>query len=177
MTVPVVKLAAEGVVDIAVCRRLLRAVGMEPGDEYGLRGKDHLDRRLAGYNAAAAFGPWIVARDLDSDAQCAAELAGRLLPNPAQYMRLRIVVRSVEAWLLSDPERFSIEFSVPKLVFQGDQKSWISRKPRCSRSCQMRGRERFVQRWCLFGRASPKELAPSTTCVWGPSLRRVGGQM
>lgn len=113
MIVPVAKLAAEGVVDIAVCRRLAREAGIQPGDEHGLRGKAHLDERLDGYNAAAAFEPWIVARDLDADAACAAELVATLLPQPALYMRFRVVVRTVECWLLSDREAFSVEFSVP----------------------------------------------------------------
>jgi hypothetical protein len=113
MIVPVVKLAAEGTVDIAVCRRLAREAGMDGGDEFGLRGKDHLDERLVGYNAAAGFEPWIVMRDLDLDSPCAGGLVARLLPNPAPYMRFRVAVRSVEAWLLSDRERFSDQFSVP----------------------------------------------------------------
>jgi hypothetical protein len=66
-----------------------------------------------------------VARDLDQDAPCAAELITTLLPRPAPYMRFRIAVRCIEVWLMSDRERFSTEFavaqsSIPKIPEQLD---------------------------------------------------------
>jgi hypothetical protein len=107
-----VKLAAEGLIDVAVLRRLAREVGMAPSDEYGLQGKDHLDRRLAGYNNAAKREPWVILRDLDRDARCPGELAKSLLLNPSGQMRFRIVVRSIEAWLLADRTKFASTFRV-----------------------------------------------------------------
>ena len=98
----VVKLAAEGIVDFAVLRRLSREAGLLPGEEYGGRGKSHFDQRIPGYNLAAKIEPWLTARDLDKDAECAGKLAREILPKPAKLMCFRIVVRSVEAWLMAD---------------------------------------------------------------------------
>jgi hypothetical protein len=94
--------AVEGISDEAVVRRLLEHVGLEAGPIHISDGKRQLDRRLRGYNHAARFTPWIILRDLDSDADCAPTLAGRLVPEPAAGLLLRIPVRTVEAWLLAD---------------------------------------------------------------------------
>ncbi len=118
---PYVKLAAEGVVDVAVCRRLVRETGMIADEEFGLRGKDHLDKRLRGYNMAAKLSPWIIARDLDHDAECPGLLSATLLPRPAAYMRFRIVVRSIEAWVVADRVAFAEEFSIDP--------QWVPRSP------------------------------------------------
>jgi hypothetical protein len=100
--VPSVSLAVEGPTDAAVIARLLARCGLEVAAVYGQEGKARIDSSLSGYNQAAAFGPWVVVRDLDNDAACAADLAADLLPQPAQWMRFRIAVRSVESWLLAD---------------------------------------------------------------------------
>lgn len=112
MTTMTVTLAAEGIIDFAILRRLTRDAGLIPGDEYGGKGKDHFDSRIKGYNNAAAHLPWIAARDMDQDAECPNELVRRLLPAPAKLMRFRIVVRSAEAWLLADRKHFSDKFRV-----------------------------------------------------------------
>jgi hypothetical protein len=102
-----VTVAAEGIVDTAVAQKVLSSVGLVPGTVHGQRGKDLLDKSLRGYNAGARFAPWFVLRDLDHDADCAPELVPRLLPAPSANMRLRLAVRSVEAWLLADSKRIS----------------------------------------------------------------------
>lgn len=112
MTTMTVTLAAEGIIDFAILRRLTRDAGLIPGDEHGGKGKDHFDRRISGYNKAAAFEPWLAARDMDQDAKCPNELAQRLLPEPEKLMRFRIIVRSAEAWLLADRKHFSDKFRV-----------------------------------------------------------------
>jgi hypothetical protein len=96
---------AEGPTDRAVARKLIEAVGGEPGADYSRRrgatpGKAYLDANLLRYNAAARIGPWLVLRD--ADRECAKELVSRLLPRPAPHMRFRIVVPAIEAWLLAD---------------------------------------------------------------------------
>lgn len=101
---------AEGPTDRAMARRLIRAAGGMPGADFAQRrraapGKDRLDHRLAAFNAAARFAPWLILRD--GDGECAAELKARLLPRPAPLMLLRIVVPSLEAWLLADREAFA----------------------------------------------------------------------
>jgi hypothetical protein len=111
---PPVTLAAEGLIDMAVLRRLVSDAGLNAGREYGLRGKGQLDERLQGYNAAAQFGPWFVARDLDHDQSCAPALRRELLASPAKLMCFRIVVRTVEAWLLADGDAFADHFKLSK---------------------------------------------------------------
>ncbi len=112
MTSAIVTLAAEGIIDFAILRRLTRDAGLRPGNEYGGRGKSKFDASLAGYNKAAAYGPWLAARDMDHDAVCPIDLVSRLLPNPARTMRFRIVVRSAEAWLLADRKHFGDKFRI-----------------------------------------------------------------
>jgi len=103
----VITAAAEGIVDEAVVQRLIEHIGAKIGPVYGRRGKDHLRKNLGGYNQAARFAPWLVLMDLNSDAECAPALRAAMLSAEAPMMRLRIVVREVEAWLLADRERFA----------------------------------------------------------------------
>lgn len=64
--------------------------------------------RIAGFNNAARYNPWIVLLDLDHDAECAPLLLrSRWLPEAAPFMCLRIAVRQVEAWLLADRENIA----------------------------------------------------------------------
>lgn len=112
MTSSVVTLAAEGIIDFAILRRLARDAGLTPGNEYGGKGKNNFDTSLAGYNKAATHGPWLAARDMDHDAACPIDLVSRLLPNPTKFMRFRIVVRSAEAWLLADKKHFGDKFRI-----------------------------------------------------------------
>ena len=102
-----ITLAVEGRADEAVGKRLLADAGIQTTAVYGLNGKHYLDKRLAKYNNAARFSTWMVLRDLNSDESCAPVLRARLLPSPAPRMRLHIVVRAVEAWLLADHKAFS----------------------------------------------------------------------
>lgn len=112
MTSTVVTLAAEGIIDFAILRRLTLDAGLSPGIEYGGKGKSKFDASLKGYNKAAAFAPWLAARDMDQDAKCPNELVRRLLPVSADFMRFRIVVRSAEAWLLADKKHFGDKFRI-----------------------------------------------------------------
>ncbi len=108
-----VTIATEGFVDAAIARRLLRECGLEAGPEYGRKGKGHIDANIARYNqASASTGPWLVLRDLDNDAPCGGVLARRLLKSPAPKMRLRIVVRAIESWLLADFESLAKTFDL-----------------------------------------------------------------
>ena len=105
--------AVEGDVDEAVLRRVSQYLGLNLGEVYGRNGKDALLKALNGYNNAAAFSPWCVFVDKDEDPRCPAEALQQWLPNPAQMMRLRIVVREIEAWLFGDPERLSSFLGIP----------------------------------------------------------------
>ncbi len=107
-----VTVAVEGPSDGAVLGAVLRTAGFQIQHTYVKGGKSQLDRSLRAYNNAARFGPWLVLRDLDHDADCAPDLTIRLLPTPAPHMCFRIAVRSVEAWLLADVDAFAQFFGV-----------------------------------------------------------------
>ena len=113
--------AVEGLVDEAVFRRLVKAVGAIPGQVYGKRGKAHLLQALTGYNKAARFSPWLVIVDLDDDEDCAPPLREKHLAKPESRMCFRVAVREIEAWLLADPERLSRLLEV--------EKSWLPANP------------------------------------------------
>lgn len=95
----------EGRTDAEAARKMILAAGGTPGRDFTqrtqARGKDALDRRLAGYNAAARFTPVLLLRDLD-EAPCPGELVLRCVPVREEGLLLRIAVRELEAWLLAD---------------------------------------------------------------------------
>lgn len=99
-----ITVAVEGPTDEAVVRRVLQDLRIPCGPVHICGGKGKIDKRVSAYNHAAQHNPWLVLRDLDNDAPCAPGLIGALLPTPAPRMRLRIVVRSIESWLLADVE-------------------------------------------------------------------------
>ncbi len=111
-----VALAGEGMVDLAILRRLCADAGLTPGRVFWgetMTGKQGMSERLRGWAASAAQGwPCIVLRDLDRDAPCAGVLCARLLPNPPPMMVLRIAVRAAEAWLLADREGLAAMLAV-----------------------------------------------------------------
>ena len=79
------------------------------------RGKHQIDQGLPGWNASSIRRPWLVLRDLDHDDfdTCIPGLRTQLLGSPWQEgMCFRLVVRSVEAWILADHEGFSKYFGV-----------------------------------------------------------------
>jgi hypothetical protein len=109
-----ITLAFEGLTDGFVLKRIFDEIGLTAGTEYITYGKHSIDQKIARYNKAAKFSPWLVLRDLDEDAPCASSLISQLLPNPASKMRFQVAVRSLEAWLLADREAFSDFVSVPE---------------------------------------------------------------
>jgi hypothetical protein len=114
--------ATEGVTDAAVARRLISEVGTAPEVVQGLQGKDNLLARLPGFNQAAKLSPWLVLVDLDQD-ECAPALLRRWLSEPARLMCFRVVVRSVEAWLLADREGMAgfLEVAVSRIPRTPDE--------------------------------------------------------
>ena len=114
--------AVEGAVDEAVLRRVAAAAGRELHHVYVTNGRSNLERRVAGFNAAANHAPWIVLIDLDQTA-CAPELIRNLADPVAPQMRLRVAVTEIEAWLLSDPERLARFLAVARARIPADPDS------------------------------------------------------
>lgn len=104
---PIVSGAVEGDLDEAVLHRVVREAGLSLANVYGRSGKASLLRAVRDYNAAARHAPWVVLVDLDRDCECAPPCAARWLPDPALHMCFRVVVRSIEAWLLADGDRIA----------------------------------------------------------------------
>jgi hypothetical protein len=71
-----------------------------------------LRARMHGYNQAAEHYPWVVMVDLNGDAECAPPFRDEWNPAPARWMRFRVAVREVEAWLMADRERLARFLSV-----------------------------------------------------------------
>lgn len=103
----------EGAVDAAVARAMLRDLGATPDYERIAGGKSTFDARIDGYNAAAAYAPWLALRDLDSDAACAPELYRNLVPQPSANLCFRISVCEIESWLMADRNAFAAALGVP----------------------------------------------------------------
>ena len=105
--------AVEGKTDESIATRLLTEAGLTL-DLVKIAGDKHqIDQRLPGWNDSAARRPWLVLRDLDHDDQrtCVPGLKSQLLERPWQLgMCFRLVVRSIEAWLLADHEGFEEYF-------------------------------------------------------------------
>ena len=106
-------IAVEGLVDAAVLRRICDDLGIAVSSVYGKKGKNHIQKSIAGYNQAAKRSCWIVLVDLDGDS-CPGALRQSWLPTPASGMCFRVAVREVEAWLMADTERISRFLSVSK---------------------------------------------------------------
>lgn len=107
-----ITLVVEGHADAPVVRRIVRDHGLLVTAEHGMKGKSYIDGKLSAFNAAAQYGHWLVVRDLDHDAECAAAFIAGHLPQPSAFMHFRIAVRALEAWLLADAAGFSRFFSV-----------------------------------------------------------------
>jgi hypothetical protein len=99
--------AVEESLDQAILQRLVEDAGGVLGPIHGRKGKAYLQEKIAAFNNAARFAPWIVLVDLDDDAECAPRLRREWLSAPSQGMLFGIAVHEVEAWLFGDPERLA----------------------------------------------------------------------
>lgn len=104
--------AVEGPSDEAVLRRIVQECGGDVHRVQVQNGKPSLRRALPGYNAAARWSAWLVLVDLDQSFPCPGALVADWLPAPSPHMRLRVVVRQIESWLMADADRFAAFFSV-----------------------------------------------------------------
>ena len=94
----------EGASDEGMARSILIECGLMPGIVSGRHGKDHIKKKIRGYNHAAKRIPWFVLVDLDDPNSCPAELCNIWLPEPGNFMVLRVAVVEMESWLMADRE-------------------------------------------------------------------------
>jgi hypothetical protein len=111
-----VSVAVEGFSDEGAAQAILNSCGLGVRKFFGGHGKHALLKKLPGYNAGAAFSPWLVLIDLDNDAYCPGQKCSDWLSDPSDLMCFRIVVRSIESWLLADAVAISRFLGVRKGV-------------------------------------------------------------
>lgn len=97
----------EGDTDLPYVRKMVAGTGLEIWTEIDAAGKGNIDCEIAAYNLAAKGSPWLVLRDLDHDAECAAALIQQTGLVPSEWMCFRIAVREVESWALADTKAFA----------------------------------------------------------------------
>ena len=105
-----VNLAVEDQLSEAVLRRILSYLdrGFAVGTAYNRGGFGYLKRTVCGWNRAAAGIPFVLLTDLNSRYKCPPALIQDWLREPLHpNLILRVAVREVEAWLLSDPTNLS----------------------------------------------------------------------
>jgi hypothetical protein len=154
--------AAEGDLDKAVLRRLIEHVGAEPGPIHGGKGKAHLLGKLSGFNMAARHAPWCVLVDLDDDADCAPTAKAKWLPSVASGMCLRVVVRSVESWLLADRERIADAISVRSLHIPENPEA-IPDPKEAIVNLARRSKRREIREELIPGPKSGRKIGPNYT--------------
>jgi len=172
-----VNILVEGMTDEPVAKKLLKHIGLEIGVVYGRKGKPYLLQRSPIYNKVAQFAPWFVLLDLDTDTQCASQAVTQWLPNPANGMRFRVAVRSVEAWLMADRESMASFLSVAPSKIQHsieldlNPKQTLINIARASRDRSMR--EAIVPRQDSGAKVGPlyvAQLAEFTEKYWRPHV-------
>jgi hypothetical protein len=171
-----VYVVVEGETDWAVAQRLLSVTSHRPHHQpLGLHGKATVDGKLCSYNAAARGWYWLVLRDLDTDADCAPTLRGRLLPEPSPHMAFRIAVRAVESWLMGDREKLAAFLHVRLALVPLDPESLVSPKDAmvalARRSRRQRIRDDMApQSAARVGPRYAARLAEFVTHDWRPEV-------
>lgn len=114
----VVLYAVEGSTDAPVAEKLIELVGCEARLVSASGGSSLIDRKLGRWTQASNQQPMLILRDWDhgDHAECAPELVRNLIPDhcPAN-VALRIVVRSIESWLMADAHAAASFFSTSSI--------------------------------------------------------------
>ena len=155
-------IVVEGISDEAIVRKLCLIAQVAVGPVYIQRGKDQLDKRIAGYNAAAQYALWLVVRDLNSDAECAPELREKLLSDPSEYMHLRISVRSIESWLLADRDNIARYLGISRALVPRDPEA-LERPKRTLVNLARRSRKRTIREDMVPAEGVSAEVGPGYT--------------
>lgn len=93
----------EGSLDAAVAERILDFSGHTLNSVLGNRGNGYIRKKIGDFNKSAHVIPYLALVDfMDTKLDCPPSVVTTWLPNPGQLMRLRVVVREIESWLLAD---------------------------------------------------------------------------
>lgn len=152
--------AVEGIVDEAVVTKLIAHVGGELGTTYGKHGKPALRERVAGYNNAARFAPWILVVDLDNEADCAPELKAQWVPAPSESLCFRVAVRQIEAWLIGDHETLASYLRVARSRVPRDPETLPNSK-QCMVNIARHSRQRAVRDDMVPREGSGRSVGPA----------------
>jgi hypothetical protein len=179
--------AVEGYPDAEAVKKILHHVGLTDSIVLRKRGKGELDAALPELNRSARSIRCLVVRDLDHDADCAANLTRRLVPRPSRNLLFRIAVREIEAWLFGDPERFARFLDVPPSKIPQDPDSIDDPKALVTRLAR-RSRTRLIREGIpardgsgipvgpgypsLLGQFIRESWSPDQACLASSSLRR-----
>ena len=174
---PFIAAAVEGATDEAVVRRIVDHAGGQVETVYGKRGKDHLRQKIAGYNNAACYAPWIVLVDLDTDEDCAPPLRQAWLPEPAPLLCFRVAVRAIEAWLMADAETIARYLGVSPSRVPGDPEG-LNDPKEVMVSLARRSRRKNIRRDMVprtgsrrrVGPAYPGRLIEYAATAWRPGV-------
>jgi hypothetical protein len=100
---PVISILAEGTLDEAVAKRIVRAAGGQPATPFPKDGAHYIEKKIQSYNRLAQGMPILTLVDLmDVDPACPPEAVREWLPHRHEQMLLRFVVREIESWILAD---------------------------------------------------------------------------
>ncbi len=124
-----VVIVGESDLDLVVLQRLCANAGVRIGRAIARNGKASLDQLVARMvRSSPDVGQWVFVRDLDRDSECAAAYA---LTHPTpQHVQLRLAVRQIESWLLSDRRSAARFFGVAESRVPRDPEAEVSAKER-----------------------------------------------
>lgn len=110
-----INIAVEGVTDEVLLKKVIREFPeLHIMQSLGLRGIEHLKKKLNDYNQAAQQFPFICLVDLDAN-PCPVDYLGELLPeNPHADFLLRIAVKTLVAWIIADRKMFAAFVNAPE---------------------------------------------------------------
>lgn len=129
--------AVEGTTDAPVAEKLIRLMNRVPRQVSASGGSSTIDTKLARWAQSSNSAPMLILRDWDpvDHAACPAELVGRIAGvNRPPNIAVRIVVRSIESWLMADIEAAKDFFRTPGLP--ATPESLHRPKPALARACE-----------------------------------------
>ncbi|WP_205413060.1 hypothetical protein [Austwickia chelonae] len=152
-----INIAVEGESDREAAAAVVRTAGHEVAKIVVAGGKSRLDPKIPNYNTAAAYAPWVVFRDSDSD--CPVELLRKLAPPLEDWNKsfcLRIAKSMTESWLMADSASFSKYFKIKAKIIPQDPDALTHAKRALLQLCKDSS-SRDIQRDMVAadGRAGP----------------------